>query len=120
RTARGSTRAWWWAWRTAISACSSSIRRSRSPAQLLEAQVFGKISAGIRRAFLTPRRDTAVMTAVPRKELAMHSISLIAMSGAGALEAPRGTDVAWLLLRGRAEVRAREGDFTLVPGDWIA
>jgi len=60
------------------------------------------------------------MTAVPRKELAMHSISLIAMSRAGALEAPRGTDVAWLLLRGRAEVRAREGDFTLVPGDWIA
>lgn len=60
------------------------------------------------------------MAAVPRPELAVNSISLIAASGAGALEAPREMDVAWLLLRGRAEVRAREGDFVLVPGDWIA
>lgn len=47
-------------------------------------------------------------------------LQLFAASGAATLEADGRAAVLWLVLRGQAEVRAREGDFLLGPGDWIA
>lgn len=47
-------------------------------------------------------------------------LRLSAVAGAGSLQAGGRAAVFWLVLRGHAEVQAREGDFALGPGDWIA
>ncbi len=47
-------------------------------------------------------------------------ITLIAATGAMPQDAAGHRAVLWLVLRGRVEVRAREGEFSLCPRDWIA
>ncbi len=46
-------------------------------------------------------------------------LRLFAASGAATTDAGAQAVVLWLVLRGQAQVRAREGDFALGPGDWI-
>lgn len=47
-------------------------------------------------------------------------LHLTVVAGARALAASAHAAVFWLVLRGQVEVRAKEGDFLLGPGDWIA
>lgn len=55
----------------------------------------------------------------PISQSAIDPLALIAAASRTAFEAPFGMAVAWLVLRGQADVRAQEGDFALRRGDWI-
>lgn len=48
------------------------------------------------------------------------SVDLSMVIGAQEMAASAHAAVFWLVLRGQAEVRAKEGAFVLGPGDWIA
>lgn len=47
-------------------------------------------------------------------------LHLFTVTGAATAEAGAQSVVLWLVLRGQARVQAREGDFALGAGDWIA
>lgn len=67
---------------------------------------------------LSSRLSERMRTGSPLSWAAGHG--LFAVYGRGRIGASGETTVLWLVLRGRVEVKAREGHFILGPHEWIA
>lgn len=56
---------------------------------------------------------------VQRRQAPGEHLELVVAHGRGTCTSPGGATIAWLVLRGRARIRAQEGDFLLGVRDWI-